>query len=68
MAQVGSSILATLRRARDDQLKELNTTISVVEKLVDAIAAVESSLSSPLERKVGKSIIEKLHSFLVRKQ
>ncbi|EGS17920.1 uncharacterized protein CTHT_0059320 [Thermochaetoides thermophila DSM 1495] len=59
-------VLAALKRARDDQVKELNATISIVGELVDAIAMVESQRKSPLEKQVGKPFIDKLHSFLIQ--
>ncbi|EGS24073.1 uncharacterized protein CTHT_0007850 [Thermochaetoides thermophila DSM 1495] len=59
------AVLAALKRARDDQVKELNTTISIIEKLVGAIAMVENQLKSSLEKQVGKPIIDKLLSFLM---
>ena len=59
------AVLAALKRARD-QVKELNTTISIIGKLVGAIAMVENQLKSSLEKQVGKPIIDKLHSFLIQ--
>ena len=58
------AVLAALKRARD-QVKELNTTISIIGKLVGAIAMVENQLKSSLEKQVGKPIIDKLLSFLM---
>ncbi|EGS17812.1 uncharacterized protein CTHT_0071630 [Thermochaetoides thermophila DSM 1495] len=48
MPQAGACVLAALKRARDDKVKELNANISIVEKLVDAM--VDSQLKSPLEK------------------
>jgi hypothetical protein len=47
MPQAGACVLAALKRARDDQVKELNATISIVGELVDAIAMVESQRKKP---------------------
>ncbi|EGS21306.1 uncharacterized protein CTHT_0031600 [Thermochaetoides thermophila DSM 1495] len=66
MLQAGANILAALGSARDAQLREMNATISVIEKLINAVSAVENQLECPLEKQASKTIIGKLHSFLIR--
>ena len=50
-------LLAALRRAREEKAKELNATVSVIEKLLSAINNAEKNLNGNIERKVGKPIL-----------
>jgi len=60
-----AGVLAALKRVRE-KVKEFNAFISVAEKLLRAIEDVERKLDGTLEKKVGKLIIARLHSFLIQ--
>ncbi|EGS22182.1 uncharacterized protein CTHT_0016990 [Thermochaetoides thermophila DSM 1495] len=64
MVPSSAGVLAAFRRARDQKVRELKATMSVVEKLLSALKDVERNLTGNYERKVGKQIITKLHSFI----
>jgi len=66
MAPSSAVVLAALERACEEKLKELNTVISVTEKLLRVVEDVERKLEGSLEKKIGKPIISKFHSFSFR--
>jgi hypothetical protein len=66
MAPSSAGVLAALKRAREEKVKEFNALISVAEKLLRTIEDVERNLNGTLEKKVGKPIISRLHSFLIQ--
>jgi len=66
MAPASAGVLSALRKARDVKVKEINTIVSVAEKLYAAIEDVEKNLSGQFERSVAKPLISKLHSFLIQ--
>ena len=66
MAPSSAGVLAALKRAREEKVKEFNALIFVAEKLLRAIEDVERNLNGTLEKKVRKPIISRLHSFLIQ--
>ncbi|EGS22569.1 uncharacterized protein CTHT_0010380 [Thermochaetoides thermophila DSM 1495] len=66
IAPSSAGALAALKRAREEKVKEFNAFISIAEKLLRAIEDVGRNLDGTLEKKVGKPIIARLHSFLIQ--
>ena len=66
MSSSSAGILAALRKAHEDRVKEPNAVITVAKKLLRAIEDVKNNPENNLEKMIAKPIITKLHSFSIQ--